>query len=101
MQRIRTLLLLLPVLLLVPRAAHASTTEEMPWDSILSSLADSATGTVIRAVVIIAIAIGGIYWALSDNQNGLVRILKAVIVAGIVTGAATFVGSFGINFATL
>lgn len=101
MQRIRTLLLVLPALVLVPSPAHASSTSSMPWDNILSLLADSATGTVIRAVVTIAIVIGGIYWALSDNQHGLVRILKALVVAGIVTGIAGFLGAFGISFATL
>jgi len=101
MHRTRTLFLVLPALLLAAAPASASTTGSMPWDNILSTLADSATGTVIRALVTIAIVIGGIYWALSDNHNGLVRILKAVVVAGIVTGIAGFLGAFGITFATL
>lgn len=101
MQRTRTFLLVLPALLLMPTRASASTTGSMPWDNILAILADSATGTVIRAMVTIAIVIGGIYWALSDNHNGLVRIIKAVLVAGIVTGIVGFLGAFGIVFSTL
>lgn len=99
---IRTLYLLLPTLILgLATPAHATTTGQMPWDNILSTLADSATGTVISALVTIGIVIGGIYWFLSDNQRGLVSILKAVIVAGIVTGITGFLGAFGISMATV
>ena len=101
MQRIRTLLLILPALVLSPAPAHASTTSAMPWDGILAALADSATGTVISALVTIGIVSGGIYWSFTDNHRGLVHIFKAVIVAGIVTGIGGFLGAFGISLATL
>jgi len=73
----------------------------MPWDNILSTLATSATGTVITALVTIAIVAGGAYWALTDNQRGLVSIIKAVIVGGIVTGLTGFLAAFGISMAVV
>lgn len=100
--RIRTAFLLLPALTLGFAApASATTTGQMPWDNVLSVLQDSATGTVTSALVTIGIVIGGIYWFLSDNQRGLVSILKAVVVAGIVTGITGFLGAFGISMAVV
>lgn len=81
--------------------ARASSTGTMPWDNILTTLSDSATGTVLAALVTIAIVVGGLYWAFSDNQSGLVKIIKAVVVAGIVTGITGFLGAFGISLATI
>lgn len=85
----------------VSAPARATTTGTMPWDNILATLASSATGTVISALVTIGIVVGGIYWFFSDNQRGLVSILKAVIVAGIVTGITGFLGAFGISMAVV
>jgi type IV secretory pathway VirB2 component (pilin) len=102
-RRTASLRLVLTAVLFVAAAAPAgaSTTGSMPWDNILSTLADSATGTVISALVTIGIVVGGIYWFLTDSQRGLVNILKAVIVAGIVTGLTAFLGAFGISMATV
>lgn len=82
-------------------ARASTTTGPMPWDTILSALADSATGPVISALVTIGIVAGGAYWFLTDSQRGLVNILKAVIVAGIVTGLTAFLGAFGISMAVV
>lgn len=82
-------------------ARASSTSGPMPWDNILSALADSATGPVISALVTIGIVTGGAYWFLTDSQRGLVNILKAVIVAGIVTGLTAFLGAFGISMAVV
>ncbi|MFW6012185.1 MAG: TrbC/VirB2 family protein [bacterium] len=100
MTRIRTLFLLAPAFL-AAAPARASETNNMPWDNILQTLADSATGTVTSALVTIGIVVGGIYWFLSDNQRGLVNILKAIVVAGIVTAITAFLGAFGISLATI
>ncbi len=79
--------------------ARATTTGTLPWDNILQTIADSVQGPVISALVIIAIAAGGIYWAFTDSQMGLVRIIKSLIVAGIVSGLTAFLASFGISMA--
>lgn len=81
--------------------ARATTTGTLPWDNILQTIADSVQGPVISALVIMAVAAGGAYWAFSDSQMGLVRILKAVIVAAVVSGLTAFLGVFGISMAVV
>lgn len=94
-------LVLTAALFLVALPARATTTGTLPWDNILSTLADSAQGPVISALVIIGIVAGGAYWFFTDSQRGLVNIVKALVVAGIVTGITGFLGAFGISMATV
>lgn len=99
--RLFTLLLLFPVALFGARPAYASTTGTLPWDNILGTLADSVKGPVISALIVMGIVAGGAYWFFSDNQRGLVQIVKALIVGGIVSGLAAFLGAFGITTALI
>lgn len=94
-------LVLTAALFLVALPARATTTGQLPWDNILSTLADSAQGPVISALVIIGIVAGGAYWFFTDSQRGLVNIVKALVVAGIVTGITGFLGAFGISMAVV
>lgn len=79
--------------------AEASTSGPLPWDNILSTIADSVQGPVISALVIMGICAGGAYWFFTESQRGLVQIIKVLVVAGIVSGLTAFLGAFGISMA--
>lgn len=81
--------------------ARASSSGSLPWDGILSTLADSASGPVISALVTMGICAAGAYWFFTESQRGLVQIVKVLIVAGVVSGLTGFLGAFGISMAVV
>lgn len=100
-QRIRTVLLTLPLALLVTSPAYGASTGDLPWEGILKKLSDSVSGPVASALIIMGIVAGGAYWFFSENQRGLVQIVKALIVGGIVSGITAFLGLFNITTALI
>lgn len=69
-----------PLLLAAPR---------MPWDDSLQVVMDSLTGTTAHIIIIIAIAISGLMWAIGD-QGGIINKAGKVIFGGsIATGAVS------------
>jgi type IV secretion system protein VirB2 len=79
--------------------AEATTSGSLPWDNILTTIAESVQGPVISALVIMGICAGGAYWFFTESQRGLVQIVKVLVVAGIVSGLTAFLGAFGISMA--
>ena len=91
---------LLALTLLIASEASASGGAAMPWDGPLQTLADALTGNTVRLVAVIAIAMGGIIWAFTRNEEGAKRIGQAVLGLGIAIGATTFAATLGISGAS-
>ena len=94
------LLGLFALTLLMASEASASGGAAMPWDGPLQTLADALTGNTVRLVAVIAIAMGGIIWAFTRNEEGAKRIGQAVLGLGIAIGATTFAATLGISGAS-
>ena len=70
----------------------------MPWSGPLSTLSDDLTGPTLAVLVGIAIMAGGIAWAFSDSQRGLLRVAKAVLAAILAGGGgAALFSALGIS----
>ena len=91
---------LLALTVLLASEASASGGAAMPWDGPLQTLADALTGNTVRLVAVIAIAMGGIIWAFTRNEEGAKRIGQAVLGLGIAIGATTFAATLGISGAS-
>ena len=91
---------LLALTVLAASEASASGGAAMPWDGPLQTLADALTGNTVRLVAVIAIAMGGIIWAFTRNEEGAKRIGQAVLGLGIAIGATTFAATLGISGAS-
>ena len=98
---LRPALLFLALALAGALPAFATTTGNLPWDSILGKIADSVQGPVLTALITLGICAGGAYWFFTESQRGLVQILKAVIVGGIVSGLTAFLATFGISMSLI
>lgn len=100
-RRRRLLLLSFAVVVLAlataTQASASSTGPAMPWDSAISALADNLTGTVAKGVVLIATAIAGIVWALTDHGTGLKRISQVALAGGVCAFAAQFITALGFS----
>lgn len=89
------------VLLLPVQAQASSTSGKLPWNNILTTLEQNITGPTATAIILIAIAVGAIVWAVSEDNRGVIRILKAVVALGIVAGLTSLVSGLGISASTV
>ena len=53
------------------------------------------------AIIIIAVALAGVMWALSDHGTGMRRVSQVIFGAGVALGAVSFVTALGFSGATL
>lgn len=83
--------------LLAADPAAASGGAAMPWDGPLQTIASALTGNTVRIVAVIALAVGGIVWAFTKNEEGVRRIAQAVLGLGVAIGAASFAATLGIS----
>ena len=83
-------------------AAFATTGgTSMPWDEPLIRIQENLTGPVASAVIIIAVALAGVMWALSDHGTGMRRVSQVIFGAGVALGAVSFVTALGFSGAVL
>ena len=83
-------------------AAFATTGgTSMPWDEPLIRIQENLTGPVASAIIIIAVALAGVMWALSDHGTGMRRVSQVIFGAGVALGAVSFVTALGFSGATL
>lgn len=83
-------------------AAFATTGgTSMPWDEPLIRIQENLTGPVASAVIIIAVALAGVMWALSDHGTGMRRVSQVIFGAGVALGAVSFVTALGFSGAML
>lgn len=81
-----------------PALAGGTGGGSMPWSGPLSTLADDLTGPTLAVLVGIAIMAGGVAWAFSDSQRGLLRVAKAVLAAILAGGGgAALFAALGIS----
>lgn len=73
--------------LALPALAYAQ--PNMPWDDGLLQIQRALTGTTAHIIIVIAIALGGIAFAIGE-QGGIIKKAAAIIFGGsIATGAAS------------
>ena len=83
-------------------AAFATTGgTSMPWDEPLIRIQENLTGPVASAIIIIAVALAGVMWALSDHGTGMRRVSQVIFGAGVALGAVSFVTALGFSGAVL
>jgi type IV secretory pathway VirB2 component (pilin) len=90
-------LLTLAALFLSPLAHAGTTTGNLPWNSILDTLKTNITGPTATAILLIAIAVGALYWAFSDDNRGVFRMLKGIVAMGIVIALGTLLSALGVT----
>jgi type IV secretion system protein TrbC len=73
----------------------------MPWDEPLIRIQENLTGPVASAIIIIAVALAGVMWALSDHGTGMRRVSQVIFGAGVALGAVAFVAALGFSGAVL
>lgn len=69
----------------------------MPWDAPLIRVQENLTGPVASAVIIIAVALAGVMWALSDHGTGMRRVSQIIFGSGVALGAVQFVTALGFS----
>ncbi|WP_343699596.1 TrbC/VirB2 family protein [Caulobacter sp.] len=67
----------------------------MPWDNWLTSIADSITGPVAKAIGIIAIAITALGVAVSEGGSWVRKGMQVMFALSIAFSAVTFIGFLG------
>ena len=86
---------------LTPAAFATTGGTSMPWDEPLIRIQENLTGPVASAIIIIAVALAGVMWALSDHGTGMRRVSQVIFGAGVALGAVSFVTALGFSGATL
>jgi type IV secretory pathway VirB2 component (pilin) len=61
----------------------------MPWDSSLTVIQNALTGTTAHILIVIAIAISGLMWALGEQGSMIQKAGKIVCGGAIATGAVS------------
>ncbi len=77
-------------LVLAEPALAAGTGGGMPWDNWLTSIADSITGPVAKAIGVIAIAITGLGVAVSEGGSWVRKGMQVMFALCIAFSASTF-----------
>ncbi|MDX1999526.1 MAG: TrbC/VirB2 family protein [Thermoanaerobaculia bacterium] len=90
-------LMTLAALFVAPLAHAGTTTGNLPWNGILDTLKTNITGPTATAILLIAIAVGALYWAFSDDNRGVFRMLKGVVAMGIVIALGTLLSALGVT----
>lgn len=94
--RLRLVLLATALLLLFASDAWAGTGgQQMPWNTPLQNVFDNLTGITGRTLAGFMIAIGGIIWGFTRNEEGAKRIGQAIIGIGFLLGAVSFLDLLG------
>ena len=88
-------------LLCAPAAFATTGGTSMPWDEPLIRIQENLTGPVASAIIIIAVALAGCMWALSDHGTGMRRISQVIFGAGVALGAVSFVTALGFSGAVV
>ena len=84
-----------------PAAFGTTGGTSMPWDGPLIRIQENLTGPVASAIIIIAVALAGVMWALSDHGTGMRRVSQVIFGAGVALGAVSFVTALGFSGAVL
>lgn len=91
--------------LLSARAASATTSTggTLPWNNVLSLLAENISGPTASALIILGVLAAIFAWMFVDETRLLHRIVKTVIAAGMVAAVASgsLLSAFNITGATL
>ena len=82
-------------------AFAGGTGPSMPWDRPLKTLQDVLTGTTAQVMIIIAIAVSGIAFAMGDTGTVFKRAGGIVFGASIATGAASLFATLGFSGAVI
>jgi type IV secretion system protein TrbC len=104
MIRKRLLLVLIAhVLLLWPLLAAASTdtSGDLPWNAPLERLQENISGPTARALLFIAMALGGVMWSLADDNRGLFRAGKGLLILAALGTLTSLISTLGIQGALL
>ncbi len=73
--------------------AQAGTSSGMPWETPLQNIADSFSGPVTQAILVLAVVILG--FSLAFTEGAIVRRVLGVVLGGtIAAAAASLVASF-------
>ena len=75
------------LLLLLPSRLLAST--QMPWDDSLLVIQNALTGTTAHILIIIAIAMSGLMWAIGEQGSMIQQAGKIIFGGSIATGAVS------------
>ncbi len=75
------------LLLLLPSRLFAST--QMPWDDSLLVVQNALTGTTAHILIIIAIAMSGLMWAMGEQASMIQKAGKIIFGGSIATGAVS------------
>ena len=88
-------------LVTAPAAFATTGGTSMPWDEPLIRIQENLTGPVASAIIIIAVALAGVMWALSDHGTGMRRVSQVIFGAGVALGAVSFVTALGFSGAVV
>src|SRR5262245_36028454 len=84
------------LLLLAAVPAHAGTGgQTLPWNTPLQNLLDNLTGTTGKAIAVLAVAAGGIVWALGHSEAALKKSGGILIGIGLLLGAPSLITPLG------
>lgn len=73
--------------LVMPTLAFA--TPRMPWEDSLEAIQHALTGNTTHVLIIIAIALSGLMWAIGEQGSIIQKAGKIVFGGSIATGAAS------------
>jgi type IV secretion system protein TrbC len=95
-RRLRLALAAAVLLLLAAVPAHAGTGgQTLPWNTPLQNLLDNLTGTTGKAIAGLAVAAGGIVWALGHSEAALKKSGGILIGIGLLLGAPSLITTLG------
>lgn len=79
----------------VTAAPGGGNTSVLPWEGILSTLANALTGTTAKIICIIAIFVAGVALIFGEDLGQFAkRLLMIVIASAFLIGAGSFVANF-------
>jgi type IV secretory pathway VirB2 component (pilin) len=83
---LKTKAFLLSLITFVPKIYAAP---HMPWDDSLMVVQQALTGTTAHIIIIIAIALSGLMWAIGDQGSIIQKAGKIIFGGTIATGAVS------------
>jgi type IV secretory pathway VirB2 component (pilin) len=76
-------------------SSGTTTTQNLPWEGALASLANGLTGNTAKIIAIIAIFIAGVALIFGEDLGLFARrLLMIVIAVGFLVGAGAFIAPF-------
>lgn len=88
------------VLLVVSPALAATSGPSMPWDTPLTTIRDSLSGTVAHILVTVAVITTGLVFAFSEAGTGARRLFGVAFGGAIALGALSVMTAVGFAGAT-